>query len=70
MIARRFNERNKYHQAIAYEIETEGHTFQIFLMSGRWFIEQHLIARNDLDFSKGDISLGFKVNWMISRNNK
>lgn len=27
----------KNHLAVAYEIETGGHVFQVFLMSGRWF---------------------------------
>ncbi|GAB5408917.1 MAG: DUF5777 family beta-barrel protein [Balneolaceae bacterium] len=60
----------KNHLAFAYEIETGGHVFQIFLMSGRWFTEQHLIARNEFDFFAGDFRLGFNVNRVFSFNKK
>lgn len=60
----------KNHLAIAYEIETGGHVFQMFLMSGRWFTEQHLIAKNEFDFFAGDFRLGFNVNRIFSLNKK
>lgn len=60
----------KNHLAIAYEIETGGHVFQMFLMSGRWFTEQHLLARNTNDFFAGDFRLGFNVNRIFSLNKK
>ncbi len=50
------------HLAVVYEIETGGHIFQIFLMSGRMFTEQHLLARNKMDFFEGDFRLGFNIN--------
>ncbi len=50
------------HAAFGYEIETGGHVFQIFLMSGRMFTEQHLLARNEVDFFAGDFRLGFNIN--------
>ncbi len=50
------------HLAVAYEIETGGHIFQIFLMSGRMFTEQHLLARNKVGFFNGDFRLGFNIN--------
>lgn len=50
------------HFALGYEIETGGHVFQMFFMSGRWFTEQHLIARTSSDFFEGDFRLGFNVN--------
>lgn len=56
----------KDHMAIGYEIETGGHVFQMFLMSGQWFTEQHLIARNTTDFFAGDFRLGFNVNRIFS----
>lgn len=58
------------HLALAYEIETGGHVFQIFLMSGRWFTEQHLIAKNPYDFFEGDFRIGFNVNRVFSLNKK
>ena len=54
------------HLAFGYEIETGGHVFQIFLMSGQWFTEQHLISRNTSDFFAGDFRLGFNVNRVFS----
>ncbi len=50
------------HFAIGYEIETGGHVFQMFFMSGQWFTEQHLIARTTTDFFESDFRLGFNVN--------
>lgn len=50
------------HFALGYEIETGGHVFQMFLMAGEWFTEQHLLARNTTDFFAGDFRLGFNVN--------
>ena len=50
------------HAAIGYEIETGGHVFQMFLMSGRMFTEQHLLAQNEIDFFAGDFRLGFNIN--------
>lgn len=50
------------HFALGYEIETGGHVFQMFFMSGRWFTEQHLIARTNTSFFEGDFRLGFNVN--------
>lgn len=50
------------HLAFGYEIETGGHVFQMFFMSGQWFTEQHLIARNTNSFFEGDFRLGFNIN--------
>lgn len=63
-------EGTKNHLAIGYEIETGGHVFQMFLMSGVWFTEQHLLARNDNDFFAGDFRLGFNVNRIFSLGKK
>jgi hypothetical protein len=50
------------HFALGYEVETGGHVFQMFFMSGQWFTEQHLIARTTTDFFASDFRLGFNVN--------
>ncbi len=52
----------KNHIAIVYEKETGGHIFQVFLMSGRMFTEQHLLANNQIDFFNGDFRIGFNIN--------
>lgn len=60
-----FGNRNtgtKNHAAISYEIDTGGHVFQLFFMSGRWFTEQHLMARTDRDFLDLDLRFGFNIN--------
>ena len=54
------------HLAFGYEIETGGHVFQMFLMSGQWFTEQHLLARNTNNFFEGDFRIGFNVNRVFS----
>lgn len=56
------NPNTSNHFAVGYEIETGGHVFQMFFMSGKWFTEQHLIARTNEDFFAGDFRLGFNVN--------
>lgn len=56
----------KNHFAIGYEVETGGHVFQMFFMAGRWFTEQHLLARNTDNFFEGNFRLGFSVNRIFS----
>tara|TARA_R100000908_G_scaffold61985_2_gene40800 strand:- start:77624 stop:78451 length:828 start_codon:yes stop_codon:yes gene_type:complete len=56
------NTNTKDHVAISYEIDTGGHVFQIFFMTGRWFTEQHLLSRTNDDFSAMDFRLGFNIN--------
>jgi hypothetical protein len=63
-------EGTKNHFALGYEVETGGHVFQMFFMAGRWFTEQHLIARNTDDFFAGDFRLGFNVNRIFSLGKK
>ncbi|MEO1022041.1 MAG: DUF5777 family beta-barrel protein [Bacteroidota bacterium] len=48
--------------ALSWQIDTGGHVFQIFVMNGNWFTEQHLIARTTDDFFAGDFRIGFNVN--------
>ncbi len=48
--------------AISWQIDTGGHVFQMFFMSGNWFTEQHLIARTTTDFFAPDFRFGFNVN--------
>ena len=52
----------KNHAAIVYELETGGHVFQMFFMSGRWFTEQHLLAKTQTDFFEPNFRFGFNVN--------
>tara|TARA_Y100001935_G_scaffold238369_1_gene224691 strand:- start:19517 stop:20374 length:858 start_codon:yes stop_codon:yes gene_type:complete len=48
--------------AISWQIDTGGHVFQMFFMSGTWFTEQHLIARTTTNFFAPDFRFGFNVN--------
>lgn len=48
--------------AVSWQVDTGGHVFQMFLMSGTWFTEQHLLARTDIDFFTPDFRIGFNVN--------
>jgi hypothetical protein len=52
----------KNHAALVYELETGGHVFQMFFMSGRWFTEQHLLTRTETDFFEPNFRFGFNVN--------
>lgn len=52
----------KNHAALVYELETGGHVFQMFLMSGRWFTEQHLLAKTETNFFEPNFRFGFNVN--------
>lgn len=56
------NSDTKNHAAISFEIDTGGHVFQLFLMSGRWFTEQHLLSRTDTDIFDMDFRFGFNIN--------
>lgn len=56
------NKDTRNHIAFGYEIETGGHVFQMFFMSGRWFTEQHLITRTTSKFFSNEFRLGFNVN--------
>lgn len=53
--------------AVSWQIDTGGHVFQIFLMSGQWFTEQHLIARTKTDFFAPDFRIGFNVNRVFGK---
>lgn len=48
--------------ALSWQVDTGGHVFQMFIMSGTWFKEQHLIARTTTDFFAPDFRIGFNVN--------
>ncbi len=54
------------HIAIAYEIDTGGHVFQIFFMTGQWFTEQHLLTRTSSSVQDWDFRLGFNINRLFS----
>lgn len=48
--------------ALALNIETGGHVFQLFFASSNWHTEQYILARNTHQFWKGDFRFGFNVN--------
>ncbi|HET8866358.1 MAG TPA: DUF5777 family beta-barrel protein, partial [Gracilimonas sp.] len=56
------NSDTKNHAAVSFEIDTGGHVFQLFFMSGRWFTEQHLISRTDTNMFDMDFRFGFNIN--------
>lgn len=56
--------------AVSWQIDTGGHVFQIFLMSGEWFTEQHLLARTTDDFFASDFRIGFNVNRVFGLGGK
>ncbi|MGN8226454.1 DUF5777 family beta-barrel protein [Gracilimonas sp. BCB1] len=56
------NPNTKDHVAVSFEIDTGGHVFQLFFMSGRWFTEQHLLARTDTNILDLDFRFGFNIN--------
>lgn len=56
------NPGTKNHVALSYEIDTGGHVFQLFFMTGRAFTEQHLLARNNTDILELDFRVGFNIN--------
>ncbi len=61
VIGDRFSD-TKNHAALVYELETGGHVFQMFFMSGKWFTEQHLLTRTETNFFKPNFRFGFNVN--------
>ncbi len=48
--------------ALALDIETGGHVFQLFFKTSQWLTEQHVIARNTEKFFDGEYRFGFNVN--------
>lgn len=60
------NSGTRNHASLGFEIDTGGHVFQMFFMSGEWFTEQHLIARTDTDISALDFRFGFNINRFFS----
>jgi hypothetical protein len=47
--------------AVALNIDTGGHIFQLFLTSSQWHGEQHIMANNRDRFWKGDFRIGFNI---------
>ncbi|MTI86624.1 MAG: hypothetical protein FH748_01505 [Balneolaceae bacterium] len=60
------NSGTRNHASLGFEIDTGGHVFQMFFMSGQWFTEQHLIARTNTDISALDFRFGFNINRVFS----
>lgn len=56
------NSNTRDHMSIAYEIDTGGHVFQLFFMSGEWFTEQHLLTRTTTNVLDFDFRFGFNIN--------
>lgn len=54
------------HLAAALEIDTGGHIFQLFFMTGQWFTEQHLLTRTNTKATDFDFRLGFNINRLFS----
>lgn len=48
--------------AVALNIDTGGHVFQIFFTSSQWHNEQYIMARNRDRFWEGDFRFGFNIN--------
>lgn len=48
--------------AIALNIDTGGHVFQIFFSSSQWHNEQFIMANNRDKFWEGDFRFGFNIN--------
>lgn len=48
--------------ALALNIDTGGHVFQLFFATSDWTAEQYIIARNRDSFWAGDFRFGFNVN--------
>lgn len=47
--------------AVALNINTGGHVFQLFLTSSQWHNEQYIMANNRDEFWKGDFRFGFNI---------
>jgi hypothetical protein len=47
--------------SVAYEIETAGHVFQVFLSNATGVTEKNFIAENTGRWSEGDIHIGFNI---------
>ncbi|MBD3616207.1 MAG: hypothetical protein HUJ22_06490 [Gracilimonas sp.] len=57
-------ERNAFSRdamAVALNINTGGHVFQLFLTSSQWHNEQYIMANNRDEFWKGDFRFGFNI---------
>jgi hypothetical protein len=48
--------------ALALNLETGGHVFQLFFKSSQWLNEQHILAGTTEDFLAGEFRFGFNVN--------
>lgn len=48
--------------AVALNINTGGHVFQLFFTSSQWHNEQYIMANNRDRFWKGDFRFGFNIN--------
>jgi len=56
--------------AIALNIDTGGHIFQLFLASSQWHNEQFIMANNRDRFWKGDFRFGFNIHRVFGLGSK
>lgn len=56
--------------AIALNIDTGGHIFQVFLSSSQWHNEQFIMANNRDRFWKGDFRFGFNIHRVFGLGGK
>lgn len=56
--------------AIALNIDTGGHVFQIFFTSSQWHNEQYILANNRDRFWEGDFRFGFNINRVFGLGNR
>lgn len=56
--------------AVALNINTGGHVFQIFLASSQWHNEQYIMANNTDRFWEGDFRFGFNIHRVFGLGGK
>ncbi|MEX0843950.1 MAG: DUF5777 family beta-barrel protein [Balneolaceae bacterium] len=56
--------------AVALNIDTGGHVFQLFLTSSQWHNEQFIMANNRDRFWKGDFRFGFNIHRVFGLGGK
>lgn len=56
--------------AIALNIDTGGHVFQVFLSSSQWHNEQFIMANNNDRFWEGDFRFGFNIHRVFGLGRK
>jgi hypothetical protein len=68
-----FSERNRDTNnalAVALNIDSGGHIFQLFFTSSQWHGEQYIMANNRNEFLNGDFRFGFNINRVFGLGGK